>query len=111
MYKDEILAKSRAENKNKDIYEEEILKQANSYAVIVLMALATLFFAVQIFVGEGFNYGLYAVVFSGNMTISWVKYIKLKQKKHLLYAIILTLPVLLLSGCHIYNLITESKIL
>ncbi len=51
MYKDEILAKSRAENKNKDIYEEEILKQANSYAVIVLMALATLFFAVQLFVG------------------------------------------------------------
>ncbi len=81
MNKNEILARSRAENKNKDIYEQEILKQANSYAVIVLIVLATLFVAIQIFVGEGINYGLYALVFSGNMTIAWVKCIKLKQKK------------------------------
>ena len=36
MNKEEILEKSRAENKNKDIYEQEILKQANSSAVIVM---------------------------------------------------------------------------
>ena len=28
MNKDEILAKSRAENKNQDVYEQEILRQA-----------------------------------------------------------------------------------
>lgn len=27
MNKDEVLAKSRAENKNKDVYEQEVLKQ------------------------------------------------------------------------------------
>ena len=57
MNKEEILEKSRAENKNKDIYEQEILKQANSSAVIVMMVLATVFFAVQIFVGGGTNWG------------------------------------------------------
>lgn len=36
MNKDEILAKSRAENKNKDVYEQEILKQASSSAVVVI---------------------------------------------------------------------------
>ena len=29
MNREEILAKSRAENKNKDVYEIEVLKQAN----------------------------------------------------------------------------------
>ena len=110
MNKEEILAKSRAENKNKDMYEQEILKQANTYAVGVLVVLATLFFIVQIFAGGGINFGLYAMVFSGNMTIAWIKYIKLKQKKELPHAVLCTLFVLVLSGCHIYNLITFSGI-
>ena len=50
MNKDEILAKSRAENKNKDVYEQEVLKQASRSAVVVQMALATVFFVTQIFV-------------------------------------------------------------
>ncbi len=53
MDKDEILAKSRAENKNKDVYEQEVLKQASRSAVVVQMALATLFFVTQIFTGGG----------------------------------------------------------
>ena len=110
MDREEILAKSRAENKNKDIYEQEILKQANHYAIIVLSVLATLFFVMQIFTGGGINYGLYALIFSGNMTISWVKYLKLKQKKELPRAVLLSLFTLALSGCHIYNLLTSPKL-
>ena len=49
MNKDEILAKSRAENKNKDVYEQEVLKQASRSAVVVQMALATLFFDADIY--------------------------------------------------------------
>lgn len=111
MNKDEILAKSRAENKNKDIYEQEILKQTNTYAIITLMTLATIFFVIQICVGGGINYGIYAIISSGNMTTSWMKYIKLKQQKQLLIAILYTLLTLALSGCYIYNLITSSKII
>lgn len=44
MNKEEILEKSRAENRNKDIYEKEVLKQASTSAVIVMMVLATIFF-------------------------------------------------------------------
>ena len=43
MNKEEILEKSRAENRNKDIYEKEVLKQASTSAVIVMMVLATIF--------------------------------------------------------------------
>lgn len=55
MNRDEILAKSRAENKNQDVYEQEVLKQASRSAVVVQMAFAALFFVTQIFVGEGIN--------------------------------------------------------
>lgn len=111
MNREEILSKSRAENKNKDIYELEIQKQANTYAVIVLLILATIFTAVQIVTGGGINYGLYALAFCGNMTLAWVKYMKQRQNKELAHAIILTLFVAAASACHIYNLITVSPIL
>ena len=111
MNKEEILEKSRAENKNKDIYEQEILKQANSSAVIVMMVLATVFFAVQIFVGGGTNWGIWALVFSANMTTLWVKYIKLRRKHELVMAIAYTILVAAFSGSHIYNLIVSSTIL
>ncbi|HJB26630.1 MAG TPA: hypothetical protein H9662_08500 [Firmicutes bacterium] len=110
MNKDEILAKSRAENKNKDVYEQEVLKQASKSAVVVQMVLATLFFVTQIFVGEGINWGLWALVFSANMTIYWVKYIKLRRKHELMIAIAYTILVSVMSGYYIYNLIVSSTI-
>ena len=111
MNKEEILEKSRTENKNKDIYEQEILKQANTSAVIVMMVLATIFFAAQIFVGGGINWGIWALVFSANMTTFWVKYIKFGRKHEFLLAIAYTVLVAAFSGFHIYNLIVSSTIL
>lgn len=111
MNRDEILAKSREENKNKDIYEQEILKQANGYAFLTLICLGIIFMAVQIFAGGGINYGIYAMVFSGNMTVSWIKFAKLKQKRELIYAVLYTLIVLGCSAGHIYNLFMTSEIL
>ena len=108
MNKDEILAKSRAENKNKDVYEQEVLKQASRSAVVVQMALATLFFVIQIFAGGGVNWGLWAIVFSANMTINWVKFFKLHRKYELVIAIAYTLLVSVMSGYHIYNQIIFS---
>lgn len=111
MDKNEILAKSRAENKNKDVYEQEVLKQASSGAVIVQMILAAIFFVAQIFVGGGINWGLWALVFSTNMTTSWVKYIKLHRKHELVAAIAYTILVSIMSGYYIYDLIASSTIL
>ena len=111
MNKDEVLAKSRAENKNKDVFEQEVLKQASRSAVVVQMAFATLFFVTQIFVGGGINWGLWAIVFSANMTINWVKYIKLHRTYELAIAIAYTTIVLVMSGYYIYNLFLSSTIL
>ena len=97
MNKEEILEKSRKENRNKDVYEQEVL--------------ATIFFVTQIFAGGGINWGLWALVFSANMTINWVKYIKLHRKYELAIAIAYTIMVSVMSGYHLYSLIVSSTIL
>lgn len=111
MDKNEILAKSRAENRNKDVYEQEVLKQASLSAVVVQMILAAAFFVAQIFAGGGINWGLWALVFSADMTTFWVKYIKLHRKHELVAAIAYTILVSIMSGYYIYDLIASSTIL
>lgn len=111
MNKDEILERSRRENKNQDIYEKEVIIKGNRYACIAAAVLATIFFVIQIFVGGGINYGLYAVVFSMPMAGFWMKYAKLRKKHELLVAICYTVGVLLFSTAHIYQLISASQIL
>lgn len=111
MDKEEILAKSREENKNKDVYEQEVLNQASRSAIVVQMAFAAIFFITQILTGGGINWGLWAIVFSANMTINWVKYMKLHRKYELTIAIAYTILVCIMSGYHIYHLIVSSTIL
>lgn len=111
MDREEILAKSRAENKNQDVYEQEILKLAGKTAVVVQMILAAVFFAVQAVTGGGINWGLWALVVSADMTLSWVKYVKLRHKPELAIAIVYTIVVSVMSGYHIYSLIASSTTL
>ncbi len=111
MKKEEILAKSRAENKNKDIYEQEVLKQGAGIAFLVAAVLAAVFCAVQIFVGGGTNCGLWAIVFSGSMATFWVKWFNLKRRHELVMALFYTAIVTAFSACHVYSLITTSTIL
>lgn len=95
----------------KDIYEQEVLKKVGTYAVWIMMVLATIFVAVQIFVSGGMNWGIWALVFSANMSTFWVKYIKPRRKHELVVAIAYTILVFVMSGYHIYNLIASSTIL
>ena len=80
MNREEILEKSRKENRNQDVYEKEVIIQGNRYACIAAAVLATVFFVIQIFTGGGMDYGIYAVVFAMPMAGFWLKYIKLRKK-------------------------------
>ena len=108
MNKEEILEKSRKENKNRDIYEQEITKQGNTIVCSAMAILATIFFIIQIFTGGGINYGLYAIVFCQPALLYWIKWKRLRQPKQLTFALLNTAFVLLLSISHIYNLITAN---
>ncbi len=111
MNKEEILAKSREENKNQDIYEKEVLKEGGNAGAVAAGVLATIFFIVQIFTGGGMNYGLYAVVFSIPAAGFVVKYKNLRKKHELFVAVCYIIIVLMFSAAHIYNLITASTIM
>lgn len=111
MEKEEILKKSREENKKQDVYEKEIIVKENRYACLIAGIIATIFFVIQIFTGGGMNYGLYAVVFSMPMAGFWYKYIKINKKNDLFLAICYTVTVLLFSIIYIYNLISSSTIM
>lgn len=110
MTKEEILEKSREENKKKDPFEAEILNLGNRYACISAGILATIFFVAQILIGGGLNYGLYAVLFSMPMAGFWVRYAKTKRRRELLLALCYSVMVLMLAAAHLYNLISSSTI-
>lgn len=111
MKKEEILARSRSENKNRDIYEQEVLKQGGGVAIFVAMILASIFVIAQMVLGGGFNYGLYAIVFAFPTTAFWVKWFRIKQRHELIMAVCYTVIVIVFSVYHIYNLIAASTIL
>lgn len=95
----------KKDTQKKENYEIEVEKEASEWAVLVITALAALFFCVQIATGGGMNYGLWALLFAGNGATSWVKYVKLRKKGTLSWAIGHTVVALLLSAAHIFNLI------
>ena len=108
MEKEEILEKSRSENKSKDLYEKEVIKEGGNAGAIAAPILATVFFCIQIFTGGGMNYGLYAVVFSISAAGFSVKAFKLKRKHETIVAVLYWVIVLTFSATHIYNLISAS---
>jgi len=108
--KEEILAKSRNENKDKDLFEREVQVKAGNYGACTAVILATIFFATQIFVGGGLNYGLYAILFSVLATGYIVKSICLKRRREIVCAILHTAVTLAFSFAHLYTLITTSTI-
>lgn len=106
MNREEVLARSRKENNNRDMVEQEALRRGNLVANFVTTVLATVFFIVQIFTGGGMNYGIYAIVFSGFMSTFWVKWFRLRRPHELVMAILYTVIVAAFSAAHIYDLIT-----
>ncbi|WP_353056274.1 DUF6442 family protein [Paenibacillus sp. MER 99-2] len=104
--KDEILAKSRRENKNRDLFKLEVQSRAVNIGSVVAVFLATVFFVVQLLLDGGFNWGLYAILFSVSATSFLITAFRLKRSLDIVFAIICTLATLMFSFIHIYNLIT-----
>lgn len=111
MNKDEILAKSRKENKNQDIYEREVLKASGYLSAVTAACIAGIFYIVQILLGKGQNYGLFAVVFSISATSFIVKAIRFKRRKDIGLAVAYSMITLMFSIVHIAQLFMTSTIL
>lgn len=106
MEKNEILEKSRLENKSEDLYEKEVLIEGGNIGAIAAFILATIFFCIQIFLGKGMNYGLYAVAFVILSARFTVKAVKLKRKHEILVATLYWIVTLMFSIAFVYDLVT-----
>ncbi len=111
MKKEEILSRSREEHKEQDLYVIDVQTRAANVIALVALILATLFFVLQSVLGLGFNFGLYAIVFSIGAVgfIFKAKYIK--RKRDIVLATIYSAATVILTAIHIYQLITSSTVL
>ena len=111
MNKEEILAESRKEHKNQDIYEKEVIIKGYKYACFAMIALALILEIIQVSIKDRLDYGLCAVVFTVQAMNCWYSFIKLRKRSDLICAIGFTVIVLVNSAIHISMLISQQTIL
>lgn len=88
MRKEDVLEKSRSENKRMDEFELAVIASAGKLAAKVGMTVCCLVSVLQvIFIGT-INYESWTIYFSILGTISIVKYVKLRQKIELAMSIV-----------------------
>lgn len=108
MNKDDILEKSRKENKDRDLYEESVYLTASSISSFVALFLTTVFFILNALVNGVFNWGLYAIVVSFGAANFTVRAVHTKRKREIICAIIYSVVTLLLTVIYICQLIAAS---
>ena len=88
MNKEEILAKSREENKNQDIYEYDVLKSAGSIATRIGLIFCCLIALLEVIFTGKVSFGSWFIFFGMLSTLFLVKFIKLHRRHELLVTVL-----------------------
>lgn len=92
MNKEEILQASRNENKNKDIYELEVIGKAQRIGgLAALCAAFVLMFIERVILENGTNYGYYCIIMTAGAGLWIYKAVKLKKLHEILLAVLWSL--------------------
>lgn len=94
MQREEILEKSRKENKNNDLVEQETYKTASLVGTIVGWIAITVVLITTGFVEHKTNYGALFIFFAIESGIFITKYVKLKKKHELIVSMIYTVAAI-----------------
>ena len=105
MNRDDILAKSRAENQGSDEYEKQILEKAGKLAAQVGLVACCIIAAVSVAVTHRVNNACWVIYFSIHATLFWTKWRHLKVRHELLLAVVSTVVGLLFLGLFIKEII------
>ena len=101
MNKEEILEKSRRENRNQDMVENEVLRDAAKYSTIFSYIAACLFCAYDVLLGKGIHYGFYVIIFGCNAVQFITKAIHLKRRHEIFFAVFFSLLTLIFLAVYI----------
>ena len=98
MKKEEILEKSKKENKNKDIYALEVETKAANIAGLAIIILTAVYFTYEILSGKGTNYALYSLIALYNAIIYGYRAMKIShyRKINIFTSVIWSLLTILL---------------
>ena len=88
MTREEILAKSRAENQDKDVFALEVKQKAQRIAGLSALAVAFLMMTAERIFELGTNYGYFAMILTAGMAMWLYRAIRLKRRRELLVAVI-----------------------
>lgn len=105
MDKDDILAKSRAENQGSDEYEKQVLEKAGKLAAQVGMVVCCIIAAASVLVTERVNSACWVIYFSIYATLFWTKYRHLKRRHELTLAVISTAVGLLFLALFVVDMV------
>lgn len=104
MNKDDILAKSRAENQGSDEFEKQVLEKAGKLSAQVGLIMCCFIATYSVIRTGRMNYGSWAIYFSIHTTLFWTKYAHLRKRHELLMAVISTLVGLLFLGLFVLEM-------
>lgn len=107
MNREEILAKSRQENKDRDLYTLSVEKNASRVGIITLFAVALILTLISVFQTGKLNFIVWIVVFSVDTAMDTYRAIKLRTKKAIfsaLFSIIADIAVTVLFFGELYNI-------
>lgn len=89
MNKEEILQASRKENKNKDIYELEVINKGQRIGGLIAISVAfALLLLERVILDIGTNYGYFCIIMSAGAGLWIYKAVKLKRKHEILLAVL-----------------------
>ena len=98
MDRDDILARSRAENRGTDAYERQVLEKAGKLSAQVGMLVCCLIAAASVAAAGRVNNACWVIYFSIHATIFWTKYRYLRRRHELGLAAVATAVGLLFTG-------------
>lgn len=89
MNKEEILRASRNENKNKDMFELEVISKGQRIGGLTALCIAFVLMIIErVILENGTNYGYYCIVMSAGFGLWIYKAIKLKKTHEILLAVL-----------------------
>jgi len=105
MNKDEILEKSRSENKDQDVFDLDVQKTAAKIALLTTAILCCIVIIIKTLITKAVPYEFVMILSGMEAAIFITKYVKLHKKHELTVAILYSLTFLLTGTAWIMQLI------
>lgn len=111
MNKEEILAKSREENKDVDLVEIEVNKKSEGFASLVSAIVCFALYAAELIICGEKNYSLWSILTAAFAANYLYKGIKLKDKSKLIFGVLWTITSVLTIVTAVIVLLKRSNII